>query len=96
MLHGINVMHIMVGWFVRRRIKMADLEFNLDSTFDENLEAFKKHLECVDPVLTEILFKHVDKIKYTGDSTREPNEGRNAFNNSLLIELENILNTTKE
>ena len=62
---------------------MAELEFELEKTFDENMQTFKKYLESIDPILTEILFKHIDKIKVT-DNQAKDRIGRTEFNKSIV------------
>ena len=65
---------------------MPDLEFNLDKTYDENVAAFKLHMTTLDPVMAEILFKHLDKLLAGDDSGNRAN--RTAFNHAVLAELE--------
>jgi hypothetical protein len=66
---------------------MPDLEFNLDSSFHENLEAFKRHVSAIDPALAEILFRHIDKLQATDDQVRD-RASRAAFNRAVLADLE--------
>jgi hypothetical protein len=65
---------------------MPDLEFDLDKTYEENLESFKQHVTALDPVLAVILFKHLDKLLAGNDPGNRTN--RTAFNHAILAELE--------
>jgi hypothetical protein len=73
---------------------MADLEFDLEKTFHENMEVFKKHLVSIDPTLTELLFKHIDKIKFTGDPAQD-RDRRTEFNNCVQDDLQILLTQTE-
>jgi hypothetical protein len=65
---------------------MPDLEFDLNKTYDENVEAFKQHVTALDPVLAWVLFKHLDKLLAGDDPGNRAN--RTAFNRAVLVELE--------
>ena len=65
---------------------MPELEFDLDKTHEENLEAFKQHVTALDPTLAEILFKHLDTLLAGDDPGNRAN--MTAFNRAVLTELE--------
>jgi hypothetical protein len=65
---------------------MPNLEFNPDKTYEDNVAAFKQHMIAFDPVMAEILFKHLDKLLAGGDPGNRTN--RTTFNRAVLAELE--------
>jgi hypothetical protein len=65
---------------------MSDLEFDLDKTYAENVEAFKQHVKVLDPAMAEILFRHIDKLSAGDDPGNRAN--RTAFNRAVLADLE--------
>lgn len=65
---------------------MPDLGFDLDKTYEENNVAFKQHMTALDPVMAEILFKHLDKLLVGDDPGNRAN--RTAFNRAVLADLE--------
>jgi hypothetical protein len=67
----------------------ADLEFDLDKTYEENVAAFKEHMFAIDAAMAEILFKHLDKLLSGDDPGSRAN--RTAFNRAVLAELETPL-----
>jgi hypothetical protein len=66
---------------------MPELQFDLDKSFTENLEAFKRHVTALDPVLSGILFDHLDKLQVGDDQTRN-RASRTQFNQAVLAALE--------
>ena len=74
---------------------MTNLIFDLESSFDENLEKFRDNLELIDKDLTNILFNHMDILKNAGN---EVDGGRDTFNKSILADLEafEIVNPKKD
>ena len=65
---------------------MPDLEFDRNKTYDENVATFQQHMTSLDPVMTEILFKHLGKLLAGDDPGNRAN--RTAFNRAVLAELE--------
>lgn len=65
---------------------MPNLAFDLDKSFEQNLEAFKDHVTALDPVLAGILFKHLNKLHPTDEANDRAN--RTAFNRAVLADLE--------
>jgi hypothetical protein len=65
---------------------MPQLKFDLEKTFEGNLEAFKQHVTALDPTLADILFRHLDKLLAADDLGNRAN--RTAFNHAVLAELE--------
>ena len=65
---------------------MPELEFDLDKTYEENLEAFKQHMTALAPTLADILFRHVDKLLAGEEPGNRAN--RTTFNRAVLAELE--------
>ena len=65
---------------------MPNLAFDLDKSFDENLQAFRDYLTVLDPVLAGILFKHLAKL-HPADEANE-RSSRTAFNRAVLADLE--------
>jgi hypothetical protein len=69
-------------------VTIPQLKFDLDKTFEENLEAFKRHVTALDPTLAEILFRHLDKL--LADDRPGNRVNRTAFNRAVLAELEAV------
>jgi hypothetical protein len=65
---------------------MPELEFDLDKSFEENLEEFKRHVTTLDPVLAAILLKHLDKLHPADESNERAS--RTEFNRAVLADLE--------
>jgi hypothetical protein len=65
---------------------MPELQFDLDKTYEENLEAFKQHVTTLDPTMGAILLKHLDTLVAGDDPGGRTN--RTVFNRSVLAELE--------
>jgi hypothetical protein len=67
-------------------VTITQLKFDLDKSFEENLEAFERHVIALDPTLADILFRHLDKLLAGDDPGNRAN--RTAFNHAVLAELE--------
>jgi hypothetical protein len=65
---------------------MPELEFDLDKSFEENLDAFKRHVTALDPLLAAILLKHLDKL-HPADEAND-RASRTEFNRAVLADLE--------
>lgn len=49
---------------------MADFAFDPDKSFDENVAAFRAHVEVRDPECARILFDNLDTLTGDGDPSR--------------------------
>ncbi len=65
---------------------MTDLVFDLDKSYEDNIEAFRRHVTALDPAMAEILFKHLGNLIAGEDPGSRPN--RTVFNRAVLADLE--------
>ena len=65
---------------------MTDLAFDLDKSYEYNIEAFRLHVTALDPAMAEILFKHLNKLMAGEDPGNRTN--RTVFNHAVLVDLE--------
>ena len=66
--------------------------FNFDQSkdFDNNLEEFLNHMEVIDPEMTEILRRHIIKLKGASDEAKR-RAARFAFNQAVKSDLDFML-----
>jgi hypothetical protein len=63
------------------------LEFDIDKTFEENMEQFRAHLEGLDPECAKILFDNLETLLRGAN----PRAARAAFNQAVLAQLVTLL-----
>lgn len=74
---------------------MSVLRFDESKGFEGNLDEFLKHMESIDPGLGKILRDHIDELK-NATYERARREAREAFNTSVVQELDALLEQEKE
>ena len=65
---------------------MPDLAFDLNKSYEENIEVFKLHVAALDPAMAEILLNHLDTLLAGEDPGGRTS--RTAFNRAVLVDLE--------
>ena len=69
---------------------MTDLKFDLQNTFDANLQEFLMYMDGIDHELTELLFYHLEILQRPSDQARD-HANRTEFNKAILDALEATL-----
>lgn len=71
---------------IDRQKTMADLVFDIEKSYEQNIEALRQYAAIIDRSMADILFQHLDKLMVGEDPGSRTN--RTTFNRAVLTDLE--------